>query len=109
MCNDYEQHVAWAGYCKTMQELELGIPTNQTELDLPQADDVRVNDQGPVIRAAGNGIELVPMNFSFPPTNPRGGPVFNFRSEGRSFAQEQPMSHFGVGLLRVHRQQISES
>jgi putative SOS response-associated peptidase YedK len=25
------------------------------------------------------------MNFSFPPSNPRGGPVFNFRSEGRNF------------------------
>jgi putative SOS response-associated peptidase YedK len=37
------------------------------------------------MRAAGNGIELVPMNFSFPPSGPRGGPVFNFRSEGRNF------------------------
>jgi putative SOS response-associated peptidase YedK len=87
MCNDYEQHVAWAEYCKLMQELELGIPTNQTELDLPRADDIRVNDTGPVMRAAGNGVELVPMNFSFPPSGPRGGPVFNFRSEGRSFAK----------------------
>jgi len=26
-------------------------------------------------RAAGNVIELVPMNFSFPPLGPRGGPV----------------------------------
>ena len=26
------------------------------------------------------------MNFSCPPSGPRGGPVFNFRSEGRSFA-----------------------
>ncbi len=37
------------------------------------------------MRAAGNGVELVPMNFSFPPSGPRGGPVFNFRSEGRNF------------------------
>jgi putative SOS response-associated peptidase YedK len=38
-----------------------------------------------VIRPAGNVIELAPMNFSFPPSGPRGGPVFNFRSEGRRF------------------------
>jgi putative SOS response-associated peptidase YedK len=69
-----------------MQELELGIPTNQSELNLPQADDIRINDIGPVMRAAGNVIELVPMRFGFPPTG-RGGPVFNFRSEGRSFAK----------------------
>jgi putative SOS response-associated peptidase YedK len=39
---------------------------------------------GPVMRAAGNVIELVQMNFSFPPAG-RGGPVFNFKSEGRRF------------------------
>lgn len=84
MCNDYEQHVRWAEYCKMMQDLELGIPTQQNELDLPMSDDIKINDVGPVMRAAGNSIELVPMNFSFPPSG-KGGPVFNFRSEGRRF------------------------
>ena len=42
-----------------MQDLALGIPTQQTDLDLPQADDLKITDRGP---------------------------VFNFRSEGRSFA-----------------------
>ena len=68
-----------------MQALELGIPTQQTELDLPQADDLRINDLAPVMRAAGDQVELVQMNFGFPPAG-KGGPVFNFRSEGRSFA-----------------------
>ncbi len=36
------------------------------------------------MRAAGNHVELASMNFSFPPSG-RGGPVFNFRSEGRRF------------------------
>jgi putative SOS response-associated peptidase YedK len=86
MCNAYEQHVKWVEYCKMMQALELGVPTQQSELDLPESDDVRINDMAPVIRAAGNNVELVSMNFSFPPSGPKGGPVFNFRSEGRSFA-----------------------
>jgi putative SOS response-associated peptidase YedK len=85
MCNDYEQHIAWAEYRKMMAALKLGVPAHQTELDLPQADDIRIGDSGPVMRAAGNGIELVPMTFGFPPAGPKGGPVFNFRSEGRSF------------------------
>ena len=84
MCNDYEQHLRWAEYCKMMQDLELGIPTHQSELDLPTSDDIKINDVGPIMRASGNGIELVPMKFSFPPSG-RGGPVFNFRSEGRRF------------------------
>ena len=68
-----------------MREIGLEMPAHQSELDLPQADDIRINDTGPVMRAAGNGIELVPMKFGFPPKGPRGGPVFNFRSEGRRF------------------------
>ena len=55
LCNDYEQHVTWAAYCKMMQALELGIPTQQSELGLPQADDIRIDDMGPVVRTAGNG------------------------------------------------------
>jgi putative SOS response-associated peptidase YedK len=87
MCNDYEQHVRWAEYCKMMQALALAIPGRQSEFDLPQADDVRINDVGPVMRAAaGDQIELVPMSFSFLPARPSGAPVFNFRSEGRHFA-----------------------
>jgi len=85
MCNDYEQHARWAEYCKIMKSLELGIPGHQSERDLPEADDIRINDVGPVIRAGPNGFELVPMTFSFPPGRPGGAPVFNFRSDGRHF------------------------
>jgi putative SOS response-associated peptidase YedK len=84
MCNDYEQHIRWAEYRRMMQALELGIPAQQSELDLPVSDDVRINDRGAVMRAAHNGVELVSMSFGFPPSS-RGGPVFNFRSEGRHF------------------------
>lgn len=35
MCNDFEQHILWAEYCEMMQALELGIPTQQSKLDLP--------------------------------------------------------------------------
>ena len=43
-------------------------------------------DMGPVARQAGNLVELAPMRFGTHPTNPRGGRIFNFRSEGRHFA-----------------------
>jgi putative SOS response-associated peptidase YedK len=86
MCNDYEQHVRWDEYRTMMQALELAIPSHQSKSDLPQADDVRINDLGPVMRSVGGEIELVPMSFGFPPGRPRGAPVFNFRSEGRHFA-----------------------
>jgi hypothetical protein len=105
MCHDYEQHIRWAQYCAVMQAAELGIPTQQSEVDLPLADDIKINDMGPVMRAAGNVIELVPMNFSFPPSG-RGGPVFNFRSEGRHFDKSNRC--LGVGIFRVHRQKAPQ-
>jgi putative SOS response-associated peptidase YedK len=66
--------------------VNLTIPSHQSELDLPRPDDIRINDTGPVLRAAGDRIELVPITFVFPPARPGGAPVFNFRSEGRHFA-----------------------
>ena len=89
MCNDYEQHIAWAEYCRMMQSLALDIPTHQTELDLPQAGDIRISDPAPIMRAAGDRIELARMTFAFPPSGPKGGPVFNFRSEGRDFSNSK--------------------
>ena len=88
MCNDYEQHIRYAEYCKVMQALEFGVPEHQSESDLPRSDDIRIGDLGPVMRAGGNLIELTQMTFGFPPKG-RGGPVFNFRSEGRDFSSSK--------------------
>jgi putative SOS response-associated peptidase YedK len=88
MCNDYEQHINWGEYLKAMEQAHLSLAGKQGEHDLPQADDIRVNDSGPVLRAAGNHVELALMNFGFPPTG-RGAPVFNFRSEGRRFGESK--------------------
>jgi putative SOS response-associated peptidase YedK len=89
MCNDYEQHIAWAPYQRLMQEIVLEIPSQQSELDLRQADDIRIGDEGPVMRKSGEQVELVSMRFGFPPAKPKAAPVFNFRSEGRSFANSK--------------------
>ena len=95
MCNDYEQHIRYAEYLRALEEQGLAAPTHQSEADLPRADDIRIGDLGPVMRAEGEGgVALSPMRFGFPPPDPakggkKGGPVFNFRSEGRSFAQSR--------------------
>lgn len=72
-----------------MASLALEIPTHQTELDLPQADDVRINDPAPIIRSADDAIERTSMTFGFPPAGLNGGPVFNFLSEGQQFANSK--------------------
>ena len=64
MCNNYEQHVRWQEYCKMLQNLELGISTQQSELDLPQASDIKINDRGPVMRASPRWREWLPSTVS---------------------------------------------
>ncbi len=88
MCNDYEQHIRYADYAGLMPQLDLGIPDHQSQADLPQGDDIRIGNTGPVMRPTGNGVELATMTFGFPPKG-RGGPVFNFRSEGRHFGDSR--------------------
>jgi putative SOS response-associated peptidase YedK len=85
MCNDYEQRIAWAEFRRVMQALDLKVSAGQSEPDLPQADDIKISDLGPVIVAADGEVELKPMSFGFPPPRARATPVFNFRSEGRHF------------------------
>jgi putative SOS response-associated peptidase YedK len=86
MCNDYEQHVTHAQYKKAIEALDLAAGDDAA---LIQADDIKIGDMGPVLRAAGNGIELVSMRFGFPPPRPKAGPVFNFKSDGRHFADSR--------------------
>jgi len=89
MCNDYEQHVAYAQYAAAIRALELSPPSSESARDLPRADDIRVGDIGPVLRIAGNGVELVQMRFGHPPPRPGAPPTFNFRSDGRRFADSR--------------------
>jgi putative SOS response-associated peptidase YedK len=72
MCNDYEQLTKWEEYVSLMHAVDLGTPTHQGEADLPAAVDIRIGDTGPVMRAAGNVIEVAPMRFGFPPRQSTG-------------------------------------
>lgn len=89
MCNTYQFYVEYEAYRKLMQEIELGIPTQQSKLDMTPAEDVRINDVAPVMRTKGNVVDLVPMRWSFPASRPGARPVFNFRGEGRKFHKDQ--------------------
>jgi putative SOS response-associated peptidase YedK len=86
MCNAYEQHVTEAQYRRAIEALELSPPPPEA---LATSGEIRIGDQGPVLRAAGNGVELVLMRFGWPPPRPKAGPVFNFKSDQRSFADSR--------------------
>lgn len=86
MCSEYEQRICYAEYSNVMLDLALGIPTQQSELDLAPHALIKIGDMAPVIRSVGdNTVELAQMKFGFPPARKR-GPVFNVRSQGKSFS-----------------------
>lgn len=87
MCNAYEQQVTHAQYRKAIDALELAASSSVEALET--SGEVRIGDMGPVLRAAGNGVELVLMRFGWPPPRPKAGPVFNFKSDKRSFVDSR--------------------
>lgn len=89
MCNSYEQLVAYAAYRRAVEAAELTTPASESEADLPQGSDLKIGDIGPVLVAAGNGVELKPMTFGWPAPRPKASPVFNFKSDGRNFADSR--------------------
>lgn len=89
MCNAYEQQVTYAQYRDAIRAAELMTPASESEADLPRSEEIRIGDMGPVLRAAGNGAELVLMRFGWPAPRPKAAPVFNFRSDNRHFDQSK--------------------
>jgi putative SOS response-associated peptidase YedK len=89
MCNNYEQKAGWAQYRAAMRAADLAIAEHQSGVDLPPADDVWIGATGPIARQAGDVVELTPMRFGMTPKNPRHGPLFNLRSEGRHFGDSR--------------------
>jgi putative SOS response-associated peptidase YedK len=87
MCNAYEQQVTHAQYRDAIEALELAGPADASALET--SGEVRIGDMGPVLRAAGNGVELVLMRFGWPPPRAKAGPVFNFKSDKRNFADSR--------------------
>ena len=86
MCNDFEQNIAWVAYRAAMREADLAISERQGEIDLPRAAEIHIGDMAAVARLADDVAELAPMLFGMRWSNLRRSAIFNFRSEGRRFA-----------------------
>lgn len=83
MCNLYRLHKGADAIRQlfAQQGLQLGFPEGIPNL---QPTDIRITDPAPIVRKGQNGeLEMVIRRWSWP--GPGGKPVFNLRSEGRSF------------------------
>lgn len=83
MCNLYTQSKSVDEIARIFRDLQIplqfpeGIPNLQPR-------DVRITDIAPIVRGSADGnADLIARRWSWP--GPSGKPVYNFRSDGRSF------------------------
>lgn len=86
MCNDYRARVDLDTIRKDFSQIKIRIRFPEGAPNLALRDDVRITDSGAIVRAGDEAgtADLVTRRWSWP--GPGGKPVYNFRSEGREFA-----------------------
>jgi putative SOS response-associated peptidase YedK len=85
MCNEHQNRIPQSAYFDTFRQLNIPLTWAEgAQSNLEPKDSIRIKDPGPIIRWAGDHAELKVLPWSW--NAPNGRPVFNFRSDGRSFA-----------------------
>ncbi|MNI34855.1 hypothetical protein D3C73_888570 [compost metagenome] len=84
MCNNYRLHVPANQLAAPFRDAcrPLTFPGGLPNLE---ATDYRIGDRAPIVTLGADGPQLTMTPWAW--KGPTGKPVFNFRSEGRSFAQ----------------------
>ena len=89
MCNLFENKTSFRDLVEAFGNVRMPVqrPEPQAAPNWPALDAVRPTDAAPVARPFGEGVEVLQMRWGWESARPRAGPVTNFRSEGRAFAQ----------------------
>lgn len=90
MCNDYRLEVPIASIFEDFGDLEIKIDLPEGTPNVAAREDIKISDVAPIIKGieGARGIgKLVNRRWSWPA--PNGKPVYNFRSEGRSFTSQR--------------------
>jgi putative SOS response-associated peptidase YedK len=88
VCNDFEQAIAYQAYVELMSSTPWEPPPFEDPAILAPVDHIKITDPAAVIRLEDGQPKLSTLRWSFPPSG-KGGPIFNFRSEGRHFTTGQ--------------------
>lgn len=89
MCNDYRLEVDIASIVEDFDDLKIKIKMPEGTPNVAARADINISDVAPIVRSGeGRGVgELVNRRWSWPGQN--GRPVYNFRSEGRTFTSHR--------------------
>lgn len=90
MCNDYRLLIDIATIAEDFEGLKIKIGFDEGVPNVEAREDIKITDVAPIVKgvegARGEGV-LVNRRWSWP--GPGGKPVYNFRSEGRSFGSHR--------------------
>lgn len=91
MCNLFENTVSFADLVRAFGQNARPVlkPEPGSAPNLPLFEAVRPTDVAPIVRPFGEGSELAQLRWGFVNDRPKAGPVTNFRSEGRRFANAE--------------------
>jgi putative SOS response-associated peptidase YedK len=84
MCNEYRFKQSLDHLADAFSQLNIPIHWAGGAPNLEPRESIRPTDPAPILVGADDGAELKQLRWGFP--NPRkGGPIINFRSDGRRF------------------------
>lgn len=83
MCNEYRLRQSLDDIAEAFSQLRLPIHWEGGAPNLEPRDSIRPTDPAPILIGAPDGAELKQLRWGF--ARPQGGPVINFRSDGRRF------------------------
>jgi len=83
MCNEYRFRQSLDQLAEEFSNLKLPLVWSGGAPNLEPRDSIRPTDPAPVIVGRDGGAVLQQLRWGFP--RPKGGPIINFRSEGRRF------------------------
>lgn len=86
MCNDYRLMVDAAAILEEFADLRIQIRFSEGTPNIQAREDIKITDTAPIVRMVENepgAADLVQRRWSWPGPNKK--PVYNFRSEGRTF------------------------
>jgi putative SOS response-associated peptidase YedK len=90
VCNDYRLEVPIASIIEDFDDLEIKIDLPEGTPNVAAREDIKISDIAPIIKGfegTRDVGELVNRRWSWPA--PNGKPVYNFRSEGRTFTSQR--------------------
>jgi putative SOS response-associated peptidase YedK len=108
MCNDFGNTIPYSDYLAAFSKIRIPVRWPKAAPNLEPREDIWPTDHAPVIRRLENGTnEFSELRWGFLPARPKGPPVINFRSEGRTIPGRS-VSRAGVPFFRIHRHKVAK-